>query len=264
MTPSPAASQLATIGGLPRIGQGSLTEQTTQALLQAVLDRRFPTERLPPEAELAQQMGVSRTTIRAALHTLERLGVISRTPGRGTLVRPHIGRDCMLLHRLIGFLGMLEAGFCDVRTQQTFTVRNRGSENAIEALSIDAQTPMLVNDKTYFADGHPVANLRSEVPVPYVADGLAEALAEGREAVPGTIFEFSQSWPDREIDHTVIEFVPQVTPRRRPAAFPLPLPPCTPYLEMRETHYSEANEPVCYTRQIVDDEVVRLKIVRPR
>ena len=134
----------------------------------------------------------------------------------------------------------------------------------MEALGVDAQTRMLVNDKTYVADGHPVVSLHQEVPVAYVAEGLAERLAEGREEFPSTIFEFSLSWPDREIDHSVVEFVPQVVPKRRPAAFPLPLRPGTPYLEMRETHYSETNERVCYSRQIVDDEFVRLKVVRPR
>ena len=263
MTSGSTAQRLTSIDGLPRIGQGSLTEQTTQALLQAVLDRRFPTDRLPTEPELARQMGVSRTTIRAALHTLDRHGVISRTPGRGTLLRPHISRDCMLLHRLIGFRGMLEANFGEVRTEQTFTVRKHGSQIAMETLGIDAQTRMLVNDKTYIADGHPVVHLHQEVPVSYVADGLAERLAEGLEEFPSTIFEFSRSWPGREIDHSVVEFVPQVLPKRRPATFPLPLRPGKPYLEMRETHYSETNEPVCYSGQIVDDEFVRLKVVRP-
>ena len=264
MTSSPTARRPTPIAGLPRIGQGSLTEQTTQALLQAVLDRRFPSDRLPPEHELAAQMGVSRTTIRSALRTLDLHGVISRTPGRGTLLRPHISRDSMLLHRLVGFRGMLEARFDDVRTEQTFTLRKPGSDGAVEALRVDAQTQMLVNDKTYIADGHPVVNILQEVPAAYVAEGLAERLIEHREEFPSTIFEFSRSWPDREIDHSVVEFIPRVVPKNTQSTLPLTLRPDTPYLEMRETHYSESNEPVCYSRQIFDDEFVRIKVVRPQ
>lgn len=248
---------------LPRIGHGSLTEQTTQALLRAILDRSFPNDRLPNEPDLAVQMGVSRTTIRAALHTLDRLGVISRTPGRGTQLRPHIGRDSMMLHRLIGFQGMLEARYGDVRVKQTFDVQDQASTEAMAALRLGADVPVVVNDKTYYADGRPAVHLLQEVPLAYVADELAGRIGKGENFEhPATIFEFSQFWPGREIDHSVVDLVPEVA--RRGKALPLPLKAGTPYLALHEIHYSEANEPIAYSREIIDGDAVRLRLVRTR
>ena len=49
--------------------------------------------RLPPEAQLAEQLGVSRGILRAALTILEARGYISRTPKGGTFVKSVVGDD---------------------------------------------------------------------------------------------------------------------------------------------------------------------------
>ncbi len=250
-------------GPLPRIGNGSLAEQTTRALLIAIMERRFPNDRLPNEPDLAAQLGVSRTTIRTALQTLERLGVVSRAPARGTQVRPHVGRESILLHRLIGFRGMLEAHHDHVELRQRFDVLDHGTEPAMTALGVGDDTPMVVHDKTIVADGVPAVHLLQEVPLAYVDDETREILVHGRPFEPAdTIFEFSRSWPGREIDHSVVEIVPAVVPDD--PGFPLTMAPGTPHLVLREIHYSSGNEPVAYSREIVDDSFIRFRIVRSR
>lgn len=251
-------------GELPRLGQGSLTERTTQALLEAILERRFPDDRLPNEPDLAEQMGVSRTTIRGALQALDRLGVISRAPGRGTRVRSHIGRESMLLHRVIGIRGMLEGRYGDVAIEQTFTICDQPSELARAALGLDVNTPMLLNDKTYLVEGVPAVHLLQEVPLDYVDPHEANGLVAGTVEPPPSIFDFSISWPNREIDHSVIELVPQVADAHGPAGGVLRIQPGAPYIELRETHYSDLNEPVAYNREYVDDAFTRLRLVRTR
>ena len=42
--------------------------------------------RLPPEREMAQTLGIQRSTLREGLATLTHLGVLHRSPGRGTFV----------------------------------------------------------------------------------------------------------------------------------------------------------------------------------
>ena len=46
-------------------------------------------EQLPSEADLAAQLGISRPTLREALHNLEREGIIIRKHGVGTFVSRH-------------------------------------------------------------------------------------------------------------------------------------------------------------------------------
>jgi GntR family transcriptional regulator len=263
MTAADGANGSLSAGDLPRVGQGSLTERTTQALLEAILERRFPTDRLPNEPDLAEQMGVSRTTIRAALQSLDRLGVISRAPGRGTQLRPHIGRESMLLHRVLGLKAMLEGQYGTVDVDQTFAVRDRLSDLAAAALGRDATIEVLVNDKTYSVQGTPVVRFLQEVPLAYVPPDEAQRLVGGEAEAPASIFEWSRSWPGREIDHTVVELVPLVADGDGDLAGGM-IASGTPYLEMRETHYSDRNEPIAYGREVVNDEFVRMRLVRTR
>lgn len=263
MTAGTGASNSAQNGDLPRVGQGSLTERTTEALLEAILDRRFSSGKLPNEPDLAEQMGVSRTTIRAALQSLDRLGVISRAPGRGTQLRPHIGRESMLLHRVIGLKAMLEGQYGTVDVEQSFTVRKEMSDLAAAALGVARETEVLFNDKTYSIGGVRVVRFLQEVPLAHLLSHDVQRLVSGEVAAPPSIFEWSRAWPGREIDHSVVELVPQVADAAEPVTADL-VAVGTPYLEMREIHYSDRNEPVAYGREVVNDEYVRMRLVRTR
>ena len=54
----------------------SLVVQVEQALRQAIEDDRFPDGKLPPEVELAEQLGVGRETVRLAAEVLQREGLL--------------------------------------------------------------------------------------------------------------------------------------------------------------------------------------------
>jgi LacI family transcriptional regulator len=66
----------------------SLTAQVEQLLRRAVAEGRFPGGRLPTAAELAEQLGVSRETVRLAAEALERDGLLVKVRRRGTFLRP--------------------------------------------------------------------------------------------------------------------------------------------------------------------------------
>lgn len=58
----------------------------------------LPGERLPPERELCERLGVSRTVVREALNLLEACGIISIEHGRGAVVsggQPRAVRDAL-------------------------------------------------------------------------------------------------------------------------------------------------------------------------
>jgi DNA-binding GntR family transcriptional regulator len=145
--------------------------RTTQALLEAILDRRLPLDRLPNEPDLANQMGVSRTTIRAALQSLDRLGMSSRAPGRGTRLAPTADENRCCCTGVIGLRSMLEDQYGAVDVEQSFTMSPELSTLAAEALGLPPETETLVNHKVYSVQGTRVVRLLQEVPPGFPATG---------------------------------------------------------------------------------------------
>lgn len=246
---------------VPRIRTASLADQTTSALLDAILERRFPDDRLPSEPDLAEMLNVSRTTLRAALQSLERLGMVSRAPGRGTVIRTHVGRESIILQRLIGFRAMLKATHDDVKVVGSYRRDDKPGPDAIRALQITNTTPVVTTSKTFFADGQAAIHIEDEIPFSYVSAATQEALSDGQGYdFDDSIFAFSQTWPGRTIDHVVVEIVPVVVPDTKD--FPLTLAPGTPYIMLLETHYTAQGEAVAFSQVHVDDHYVRFHVVR--
>ncbi len=69
----------------------TLAAQVEQALRQALAGGRWAGGRLPTEVELAEQLGVSRETVRRAAGALQREGLLVKVRRRGTFARPPRG-----------------------------------------------------------------------------------------------------------------------------------------------------------------------------
>jgi DNA-binding FadR family transcriptional regulator len=65
-----------------------LDEQIAASIADAILDGAFPPgSTLPPERELAEQLGVNRTSLRQGLARLQHMGLIEARHGSGNVVR---------------------------------------------------------------------------------------------------------------------------------------------------------------------------------
>ena len=70
------------------ISASSLSEQAANQILDMILiEKRFQTgDKLPNEMELAQELGISRVTLREAIRILCTRGIVEIQRGRGTFV----------------------------------------------------------------------------------------------------------------------------------------------------------------------------------
>lgn len=80
---------------LKRIKPQRITEKIVEQIKDGIGGGDFSAgEKLPPEREMAERMGVSRSSIREALQILEHTGFVQVIQGRGTFVK-EIGREAL-------------------------------------------------------------------------------------------------------------------------------------------------------------------------
>ncbi|CAN5516368.1 FadR/GntR family transcriptional regulator [soil metagenome] len=90
-----------------RIERVSIKEQVLQQLKQYIISGMvLPGERLPSERELAERLGIGRTSVREALKVLEAIGLVESRIGDGTFITAQIGAS---IGRTIG-LGLMTWG----------------------------------------------------------------------------------------------------------------------------------------------------------
>ncbi len=99
-------------GSRLKVVESSASAQTTEEVVAQVSEliksaRMKPGDRLPPERELAKQLGVSRPSLRAGLRAMASMGVLKSRQGAGTFVgegRPTLDSEPLrLLAALHGF-----------------------------------------------------------------------------------------------------------------------------------------------------------------
>ena len=135
-----------------------------------------PGDRLPSEAQLAERLGISRSTLREALHLLEENGVIVRRQGLGTFVAGD--------HHLESGLERLESVVA-LAARQGIKAKIRGlsvetvvaDEMMAERLKVKPGVPLTCVRRVVLVRGQAVAYMEDTVPARWLAVDDIEVFA---------------------------------------------------------------------------------------
>lgn len=225
----------------------SLTEMATQKILAQIREGEYrEAQRLPPEKEIALQIGVSRTVVRDAMAVLEREGFISRKHGLGTVINRHV---IAITNRMD-----LEQEFCEeVRAcgfephSRLLEVRQGPADGAIcHALQLAPGSAVFSVSRLIYADRQPAIFC-----IDYFSADLILEPYESEEAFRQPIFDFLEKYCKIDIHLDVTEvraLAADVTVAKH-----LELPFATPVLYMGELGYTLLGSPVLFSREYYAD-----------
>ncbi|MGQ0549202.1 MAG: FadR/GntR family transcriptional regulator [Armatimonadota bacterium] len=168
-------------------------EEVAARIRRLISDGRLkPGDKLPPERELASALGVSRTSIRDAIRTLQAAGLLEPRQGEGTVIR-ELSTDAVvgpiasallarrdLLADLMAVRKMIEPAMAReaARHARPDEVRQMEAILTRQAARLEAGG-LAIEEDSAFHDM--IARASRNQVVPKVLDALMDLLREGRE-----------------------------------------------------------------------------------
>jgi len=234
----------------------SLTEQTRLYIKERILNNAFQDGRIPSETELAQALGVSRTTVRDALSKLENEGVIIRKQGAGTFVHPAGLQVRSRLDEIWSYEEMLRAhGYAP--SVQVLGVKTAPlDDHAAQQLGRDAGVEALVMEKLFLEDDTPAIFTRNIVPL-----SLLHCQPTPDQArLP--IYEFLEQCSRHRLAYYLSELIPTVADAS--LARTLAIAAGAPLLALTEIGYDSDNAPILRATSWFRDDRIRFRLIRRR
>ncbi len=220
-----------------------------------------PGDKLPPEPELARQLGVSRATLREVLRSYEQQGLITRRQGVGTYLNPrplYVDSGLEVLESIESLLA--NRGLRPQMVDRRLRVEP-ALPKAAARLDIPEGTPLTVLSGTVVVDGRPVAYLLEVTPTAYLSLDRAQR-------APGSLLDWMLSRPQEfDLDHGVAHITPVHGSPEMVRA--LAVAPDTPLFFMEQTVHEMARGARYYARNyyvpsFFDFHVIRRRAPRPQ
>ncbi|HEY1409468.1 MAG TPA: GntR family transcriptional regulator [Promineifilum sp.] len=234
----------------------SLTDQVKSHIKDLIVRGEFPDGRIPPETELAGELGVSRTTVRDALSRLEIEGAISRKQGAGTFVNDPVLQIHSRLEEIWSYEAMLRAhGFTPSIRVLESDVRPASSEIRGD-LGLAPGEQVLFISKLFLEDDVPVILAENHIPVrlltePYLPEDLARP-----------VYDVLESFGRQRLAYYLSEIIPKTADST--LADVLQIRPDSPLISFSEIGYNDENEPILKASSFFRDDLLRLRLLRRR
>ncbi len=235
----------------------SLTEQTKLYIKKRILNNEFADGRIPSETELANELGVSRTTVRDALSKLESEGAIIRKQGAGTFVNQQGLRIKWRLDEIWSYENVLRANGYTPSVMVQGVRETVADKQLARDLEMNEGDPILVIEKVFLED--------RDTPVIFTINRIPKKLVSKRatpEQARKPIYEFLASCCRQHLLYYLSDIVPVVADDALSEILDVPVG--SALLSFEEIGYNTNNEPILKAISYFRDDRLRFRLIRRR
>jgi len=233
-----------------------LPDLLADAIRQAIhIGRLKPGEQLPSEPEFAEQLGVSRTTLRDAIRILLSDGTLERRRGIGTfiannpLINIHEG-----LETLISTSEVIQAQGYVPGTLESSWETIPATDRMAEIFDIPPRTSLVHLSRTRTANGVPVIQCEEYLPTTILNPDVIRD-RQGDWSLYKTLKD-----THLEISSAICKVIPVVADESLAVRLKVALH--HPLLLLRQTHYATEQRPVLYCENYHNSSVIEFHILR--
>jgi GntR family transcriptional regulator len=234
----------------------SLTEQVKAHIKRRIAENGFDGGRIPPETELANDLGVSRTTVRDALSRLEHEGAIYRRQGAGTFVNEQGLQIKSRLEEIWSYEQVLEDHGYVPSIRVLAETEMKADTDTVDALGLDEDDAVLVIEKLFLEDEDPVILTINRIP----SRIFTETNYADDEATP--VYEFLEQHCNRTLTYYLSEIIP--VSLDKDVAGKLGVATGTLAVAFEEIGFDQNNEPIVRATSYFRDDLIRFRLMRRR
>jgi GntR family transcriptional regulator len=242
------------------VRQQPLADQVFEIIEERIASGAYPADsQIPTEGQLADELGVSRSTIRMAISKLQDRNMVQRRQGVGTYVRELIKIpnpldefiDFVYLIRQTGY----EPGY------HTYAKIIEPAADMLEVLQLPSESLVLDQRKVFTADGDPFIYVINHIPVWVFEDAISheEAL---KPDLTEKFAEFFDLTCGQKISHFVLTVRADIYENIDPPTELVNDGPHTPVLVVDETGFNRDGQPIVHSREFHPGNWMTFQLIR--
>lgn len=243
-----------------QINSGSVTSEVADKIIGAIKKGLFePGDQLPSEPKLADQLGVSRNTVREAVNGLVEKGLLLKKRGIGTFISfqsPRLIRSN--LARAFGTSELIQSQDMLPGQEGFGWTTEVPSDHVLHNLELPSGTEVLHISRTRTADNRPFSY--SDEYIPLGLEGIQYDFSFIDADKNWSMYEFFEK-RGYEVN-SVVTHVHAIKADKE-ISHKLKIQPGTPILQLEQTHYSNnLLKPFLFGINYHNDKIIDMMIVR--